>query len=107
MEQAGITLPTIPKIIEDPVIDSIAKSHKATPAQVLLKWGMLRGSPVLVKSSSESRMKENLESLNLQLTEQDMNSIANINTKYRYVQAKGLVPPGPFESKIWDDEYFN
>ncbi|KII70058.1 Aldo-keto reductase family 1 member C1 [Thelohanellus kitauei] len=107
MTPADTAFPEIPKIIEDPVIASIAKNHQATPAQVLLKWGMLRGYPVLVKSSSESRMKENLESLHLQLTEQDMKSIASITTKYRYFHGKVVIPPGNFDAKVWDDEYYN
>ncbi|KII74090.1 Aldo-keto reductase family 1 member C4 [Thelohanellus kitauei] len=107
MTPADTAFPEIPKIIEDPVIDSIAKSHKATPAQVLLKWGMLRGSPVLVKSSSESRMKENFESLHVQLTEQDMKSISSITTKHRYLDFKYVVPSCQTDAKVWDDEYFN
>ncbi|KII70054.1 Aldo-keto reductase family 4 member C9 [Thelohanellus kitauei] len=107
MALADTTLPGIPKILDDPLIVSIAKSHSATPAQVLLKWGMLRGSPVLVKSSSESRMKENLESVKLQLTEQDMKSISNIKTQHRYLDFKFVIPPGRSDAEVWDNEYFN
>ncbi|KII70055.1 Aldo-keto reductase family 1 member C23-like protein [Thelohanellus kitauei] len=101
------TLPGTPKILEDPLIVSIAKSHGATPAQVLLKWGMLRGYSVLVKSSSESRMKENFESIKLQLTENDMKSISNITTKHRFLDFKVLVPPDRSVTDIWDDEYLS
>ncbi|KII61122.1 Aldo-keto reductase family 1 member B10 [Thelohanellus kitauei] len=85
------TSPSIPKLLDDPLIVQIARNHMATAAQVLLKWNIMRNVPVLVKSSSQTRMKENLESLTVELTEEDMASIGNISKRYRYVNIDDLV----------------
>jgi diketogulonate reductase-like aldo/keto reductase len=50
-----------PKLLEDPVITAIAKRVKKTPAQVLLAWGIQRGTALLTTSKTPSRIKENFE----------------------------------------------
>src|SRR3981081_497673 len=39
-----------PRLLDDPVIVSIARRLQKTPAQVLLAWGIQRGSAVLTAS---------------------------------------------------------
>lgn len=48
-----------PKLLEDPVVTAIARRVNKTPAQVLLAWGIQRGTAVLTTSKSPSRIKEN------------------------------------------------
>ncbi|KII61748.1 Aldo-keto reductase family 1 member C4 [Thelohanellus kitauei] len=93
-----------PKILFDPLICQIAKSHNVTPAQVLLKWNISRECPVLVKSSDEGRMKENLESLKINLNENDMESISKISVKHRYMRLKKMLPPGMRHDDPFDGE---
>jgi diketogulonate reductase-like aldo/keto reductase len=50
-----------PKLLEDPLITAIAKRVKKTPAQVLLAWGIQRGTAVSTTSTTPSRIKENFE----------------------------------------------
>jgi len=50
-----------PKLIEDPVITSIAERVDKTPAQVLLAWAIQRGTALLTTSKTPSRIKENFE----------------------------------------------
>ena len=50
-----------PKLLEDPLITSIAQRVKKTPAQVLLAWGIQRGTALLTTSTTPSRIKENFE----------------------------------------------
>jgi diketogulonate reductase-like aldo/keto reductase len=50
-----------PKLLEDPVITAIATRANKTPAQVLLAWGIQRGTAVLTTSKTPSRLKENFE----------------------------------------------
>jgi len=50
-----------PKLLEDPLITSIAQRAKKTPAQVLLAWGIQRGTALLTTSTTPSRIKENFE----------------------------------------------
>lgn len=50
-----------PKLLEDPVITSIARRINRTPAQVLLAWAIQRGTALLTTSKTPSRIKENFE----------------------------------------------
>ncbi len=50
-----------PKLLEDPVVTSIAKRVGKTPAQVLLAWGVQRGTSPLTTSTSGRYIKENFD----------------------------------------------
>jgi diketogulonate reductase-like aldo/keto reductase len=50
-----------PKMLEDPVITAIARRVNKTPAQVLLAWGIQRGTALLTTSKTPSRIKENFD----------------------------------------------
>src|SRR3954471_24756874 len=41
---------SVPNVLEDPVITAVAKRVKKTPAQVLLAWGIQRGTALLTTS---------------------------------------------------------
>lgn len=48
-------------ILEHPVIVSIVEKLGKTPAQIALRWGIQSGHSVLPKSTSEARIKQNLD----------------------------------------------
>ena len=50
-----------PRLLEDPVIVSIARRLQKTPAQVLLAWGIQRDSAVLTASVNPVRIRENFD----------------------------------------------
>jgi len=50
-----------PRLLDDALIVSIAQRHKKTPAQVLLAWGIQRGTAVLTGSVTPSRIRENFD----------------------------------------------
>jgi diketogulonate reductase-like aldo/keto reductase len=50
-----------PRLLDDPLIVSIARGLEKTPAQVLLAWGIQRGTAVLTGSVTPSRIKENFD----------------------------------------------
>jgi diketogulonate reductase-like aldo/keto reductase len=50
-----------PRLLDDPLIVSIAEKLGKTPAQVLLAWGIQRGSAVLTASVTPSRIEENFD----------------------------------------------
>ena len=50
-----------PKLLDHPVIVSIAQRVKKTPAQVLLAWSVQRGTAFLTTSTNPSRIQENFE----------------------------------------------
>jgi diketogulonate reductase-like aldo/keto reductase len=50
-----------PRLLDDPLIVSIARRWGKTPAQVLLAWGIQRGSAVLTGSVNPARIRENFD----------------------------------------------
>ncbi|PWA00940.1 hypothetical protein BB558_002965 [Smittium angustum] len=62
-------------------LDTIARAHGASIAQILLCWGMQQGAIVLPKSSSEARLIENFECQKFTLTQEEMDQINNISSK--------------------------
>ncbi|XP_040844626.1 aldo-keto reductase family 1 member C15-like isoform X9 [Ochotona curzoniae] len=52
---------SIPPLLEDPVLNAIAKKHNRTPGQVSLRYLLQRGVVALAKSFNEKRIKENLQ----------------------------------------------
>jgi len=50
-----------PGLLEDPVINGVAKRINKTPAQVLLAWAIQRGTALLTTPKSAARAKENFD----------------------------------------------
>lgn len=62
-------------VLEEPVIAEIADAHSATPGQVVLAWHRGRGVLAIPKAASEERQRENLDSLNVTLSEAEIEAI--------------------------------
>lgn len=52
---------TEPKLLDDPVIADVARRVNKTPAQVLIAWGIQRGTAILTTSKTPGRIKENFD----------------------------------------------
>src|SRR5215210_8636864 len=54
-------------VLDDPAIVAIAEARGRTPAQVVLRWHLQRGSIVFPKSSTPARMRENFQLFDFEL----------------------------------------
>ena len=70
-------------VLEDPVIQEIATAKGVSAAQVAIAWGVQRGTVPLVKTSTESRLGENIQSANVQLSEEEVQKIDALNKNLR------------------------
>jgi 2,5-diketo-D-gluconate reductase A len=66
-------------VLDDPVIAGIAERVDRTPAQVVLRWHIQRGSIVFPKSTTPSRIHENFELFDFELAPQDVEKIDNLD----------------------------
>ena len=66
-------------VLGDPAITAVAERLGRTPAQVTLRWHVQRGDIIFPKSTTPSRIKENFELFDFELTEGDMVSISALD----------------------------
>ncbi|XP_059451220.1 NADPH-dependent aldo-keto reductase, chloroplastic-like, partial [Corylus avellana] len=94
-------------VVDHPLIQSIALKHRATPAQVALKWGLSKGSSVIVKSFNHDRMKENMGCFDLKLNDQELLAIDKLEER-KIMRGEFLVneTTSPYRTihDLWDDE---
>ena len=69
--------------LDDPVIGAIAKTHGKSPAQVMLRWGLQHGRSVIPKSTKPSRIAENIDVFDFDLSAEEMTSIDGLDTRRR------------------------
>ncbi len=61
-----------------------AQAHAKTPAQVLLKWGVQRGTSIIPKTTKPERMRENLDIDDFELSAVEMAAITALNQDRRF-----------------------
>lgn len=64
------------RLINDGRIAVIAEKYGKTPAQVLLRYPVQRGIPVIPKASSLERMKQNMDIFDFELTEDEISYLS-------------------------------
>jgi 2,5-diketo-D-gluconate reductase A len=67
------------RVLDDPVIVSIAGRLGRTPAQVTLRWHIQRGDVVFPKSVTPRRIRENIDIFDFELPEPDMPEITALD----------------------------
>ncbi len=69
--------------LDDPVIADIASAHAKTAAQVMLRWGLQHGRSVIPKSTKPSRIAENIDVLDFELSADEIAAIDGLDTDRR------------------------
>ncbi|MBS2096797.1 aldo/keto reductase [Carboxylicivirga linearis] len=103
---AGMKAKDEPVLFEDPVLLKLAKNKGLSVAQLILAWIRQRGISVIPKSVNPERQKQNLDSVNIELSEEEMNVVKSINKNRRFVDGSFWeVPGGPYTvANLWDEE---
>lgn len=65
-----------PKLTDYPVVQEIAQKLGATPAQVLIAWGVYRGYIVIPKSVQEERIISNFKQI--ELSKEDYEAVSAV-----------------------------
>ncbi len=71
-------------VMEKGFIQDIASAHGKTPAQVVLRWGVQRGTAVIPKTSNPKRLAENIDLFDFELSEAEMSQISSLNQNRRF-----------------------
>ncbi|KAL7672559.1 hypothetical protein ACOME3_007444 [Neoechinorhynchus agilis] len=95
--------PNDPVVLEDDTIVEIAHDLKISPAQVIMKWVLQRNIALIVKSCNESRICQNIQTLELKnLPETAMKKIKSIEKRFRYYQIDTLIDHPEYPYLIWE-----
>jgi 2,5-diketo-D-gluconate reductase A len=69
--------------LSDPTVTRVAERNGRTPAQVLLRWCVQHGLPVLAKSTHRERLAENAQIFDFVLSDADMVDLDALDTTGR------------------------
>ena len=71
-------------LLDHSIIQAIALDKHRSAAQVLLRWGVQRGTSVIPKTNSVARMTENLRLFDFELSADEMQSISDLDRNRRF-----------------------
>ncbi|MFT7527740.1 MAG: D-xylose reductase [Arenicella sp.] len=71
-------------VLQQSVVKAAAQRLNKTPAQVVLRWGIQRGTAIIPKTSKPERLLENLNILDFSLSESEMNDLNKLNANRRF-----------------------
>ena len=102
---AQFKAPDEPNLMQNPVIVEIAESHGCTPAQVLIRWAIQRGTSVIPKSVNPGRMQQNLDAATkIELSDEAMKKILDLDIHKRIISGIFWNAPehGYTMETLWD-----
>lgn len=70
--------------IDDETLLKIGEKYNKSSSQVLLRWSIQQGCVPLAKSSKQEHMQENFNIFDFELTQEDMQTINNLNQDLRF-----------------------
>ncbi len=71
------------QFLDEETIERIASAHGRTPAQVVLRWHIQLGNIVIPKSVTPSRIEENFNVFDFELSDDDMHAIFELDREER------------------------
>jgi len=86
--------------LKDPEINRIADAHGKTPAQVMLRWHLQQGRQAIPKSVTPSRIAENFDIFDFELTDDQLSAIDALDTGVRGGPQPEQITRATFGSEI-------
>jgi len=90
-----------------PVVTDIAAAVGRTPAQVLVRWAVQRGTSVVPKSVTPSRIEANLDVVDWELSDAQMAQLSSIEPQERMLHGRfwcNAAGPYKIPADLWDDD---
>ncbi|MCP3029393.1 aldo/keto reductase [Halobacillus sp. A5] len=67
------------EVLNNDTVQSLAEKHGKTPAQIIIRWHLQNESVVIPKSVTPSRIEENFDVFDFELTAEDMSQINKLD----------------------------
>lgn len=75
---------TSDSVLTQPAVTSAATRLGRTPAQVVLRWGIQRGTAIIPKTTRPERLRENIALFDFELSDVEMTAISALNQDRRF-----------------------
>ena len=86
-------------VLTAPPVVAAADRLQRTPAQVVLRWGVQRGTAIIPKTTRPERLRENLALFDFELSDAEMAAISSLDQHRRFND------PGDFCEKAFGKFY--
>ncbi|WP_394371852.1 aldo/keto reductase [Salinicoccus roseus] len=70
-------------LFEEPIIQALVEKHGKTPAQIILRWDIQNRVSTIPKSVTASRIQENIDVFDFELSDADMKKIDSLDSNQR------------------------
>ncbi|SNY30318.1 aldo/keto reductase [Paractinoplanes atraurantiacus] len=90
-------------VLQDPTIAAIATTHGKTPAQTMLRWQLQHGRSAIPKSTNPTRIAENFDVFDFELTPTQMTQMDALDTGVRNGPDPDVPRPAMFDMVIAED----
>jgi len=70
-------------VLEDETVKAIAEKYQKSPANVIIRWALQLGIPVLPRSNNPLHIRENIQLDDYHLTEEEMEAMDQIDSRKR------------------------
>eukprot|EP00897_Mesotaenium_endlicherianum_P006152 jgi/Mesen1/5565/ME000280S04682 len=93
-------------MLKDSVVVGLAEKYRKTPAQILLRWGVQRGTSVLPRSVRPERIRSNFEVLGWELAPADWELVNSMEPQQCLIDGtySYLAENWPFHALVEEDE---
>ena len=75
-------------LLEEDVVKELCVKYNKTPGQIALNWAIFQNVAVIPSSGKPLRVKENIESANFRLSQEDFEKISELNKGFRFLSGE-------------------
>ena len=80
-------------LLDNALIKELAGKYSKSTAQILLRWGVQRGTVVIPKSTNPTRQVENFSLFDFNISDEDMQKISGLNKGKRFNDPGAFAEP--------------
>lgn len=75
--------------IEDEVVVALANKYSKSPAQIMIRWAIDRGTIVIPKTVNTERLAQNIDVFDFKLSEEEVEQVNGLDKDKHFVNPKG------------------
>ncbi len=70
------------KCLEEPILKNVAGNYVRSPAQILIRWNLQRGTVPIPKANQNEHLEENINVFDFEISDDDMELLNGLNEEY-------------------------